>query len=718
MEAHPARSEVIEIYMTFNQVSPRRLDVFFAFLALFLSLGSLRADDKDKAKDPKAQGPAAVSTSAAKSAVAESSNPSDRAQSYYHYIQGHLLEEQGRFREAIEEYKLAIKYDPSSSFLNAELASAYARNSSIKDAVSEAEAAIKKDPNNLEAHRLLGNIYRSLIGDADSPAKTSDSMVDKAIAQYEEITRIDPNATDDQLTLGQLYRRAGKTDQAMGIFKHCLEIEPDSESCLTNLAFLYTDLSESEQAIALLEKNLPKKVDSAQLYIAMGYAYERSKNFKRAIDFYRKAIVLDHSNLNVNRSLAECLLQDGQLKAALDEYKAVVETDKSDADSYLRIGQIYRRLNNFDAALQSLLNAQLLRPDSIDVTYNLAILYEEQEKFDEAVAKLNDLVKTTEKKNGTYSAAEMNNRGIFLERLGMVYRKMEKYSEAIKTFDQLKALDKENAVKVDSLIIDTYRTKKDYDKAIELSNEAIQKYPKERGFKLQRAEVVNEKGDYPGSIAQLEKLLTGTKDDREIYLTMAQIQEREKLYPDAEKNILAAEALAGDDQKESIFFFLGAIYEREKKYDLAEATFHRTLKLNAQNAAALNYLGYMLADRGVRLEEALKYIEQAVDLDPANGAYLDSLGWAYFKLKKYDLAETNLLKAIEKLPKDPTIHDHLGDLYFATDQFKLATSEYEKSIKSYRQNPQQGNNVDAEEMANVQRKLDDLKARLAQNVNK
>ncbi|MFI5173365.1 MAG: tetratricopeptide repeat protein [Terriglobia bacterium] len=704
--------------MRFTKALLRRARFFFVILAVPLLLGSLNADEKEKGKDSKVQGTTPTSTPATKGDAAESSNASDRAQSYYHYIQGHLLEEQGRFREAIEEYKLSIKYDPTSSFLNAELASAYARNSSIKDAVSEAEVAIKKDPNNLEAHRLLGNIFRSLIGESDSPTKTADSMVEKAITQYEEITRIDPNSTDDQLTLGQLYRRAGKTEQAMGIFKRCLEIEPDSESCLTNLAFLYTDLSESEQAIALLEKNLPKKVDSAQLYVAMGYAYERSKSFKKAIEFYRKAIVLDHSNLNVNRSLAECLLQDGQLKASLDEFKAIVETDKSDADSYLRIGQIYRRLNNYDAALQNLLSAQLLRPDSMDVTYNLAILYEEQDKFDEAIAKLSDLVKTTEKKTGTYSAAELNNRGIFLERLGMVYRKMEKYSEAIKTFEQLKSLDKENAAKVESLIIDTYRMKKDYDKAIELTNGSIQKYPKERGFKLQLAELVNEKGDYPGSIAQLEKLLTGTKEDREVYLTMAQIQEREKRYPEAEKNVLAAEAMAPEDQKESTLFFLGAIYEREKKYELAEATFHRTLKLNPQNAAALNYLGYMLADRGVRLEEALKYIQQAVELEPANGAYLDSLGWAYFKLKNYDLAQANLLKAIERLPKDPTIHDHLGDLYFATDQFKLATSEYEKSLKSYRQNPQQGGNVDSEEMANVQKKLDDLKARLAQNVNK
>lgn len=684
---------------------------------LLLLAGSLIGQSKDSEKGSKNIGKAPSSSTSP--STTESADPAipDRAKSYYYYMQGHMMEEQGRFRESIEQYKLAIKYDPGASFLSAELASVYARNSAIKDAVLEAEAAIRKDPNNLEAHRLLGNIYRSLVGDTDSPQRPTESMLDKAIEQYEAMTRIDSSSTEDWVALGQLYRRANKNDQALASFKRCLELEPDSESCLTNLAFLYTDLSDNEQAIALLEKNLPRKVDSAQLYIAMGYAYERGKNYKKAIEFYRKAIALDHSNLNVNRSLAESLLQDGQLKAALDEFKAIVEVDKSDADSYLRIGQIYRRLGNFDGALQNLLNAQLLKPDSIDTTYNLALLYEEQNKYEEALEKLNDLLKSTEKKMGTYSPAEMNNRGIFLERLGMVYRKMEKYPEAIKTFEQLKALDKDNAAKADSIIIDTYRAAKDLSTAIRLANEGIQKYPQVRGFKLQLAELIDDKGDYDAARLQLEKLLNQTKDDREVYLTLAQIQEKRKMYAEAEKNVQAATALATEEQKESILFFQGAIYERQKKYDEAEASFLQTLKINPQNAAALNYLGYMLADRGVRLEEALRYIQQAVELEPNNGAYLDSLGWAYYRLKKFDLAEANLLKAIERIPKDPTIHDHLGDLYFATNRFKPATQAYEKSLDEYHKSPDQSN-VDAGEMAKVQKKLDDLKARLAQNVSK
>ena len=95
------------------------------------------------------------------------------------------------------------------------------------------------------------------------------------------------------------------------------------------------------------------------------------------------------------------------------------------------------------------------------------------------------------------------------------------------------------------------------------------------------------------------------------------------------------------------------MYERQKEYDKAEKTFKKVIELNPKHAAALNYLGYMLADRGVRLDESLSLIQKAVDLDPNNGAYLDSLGWAYFKLNRVNEAETYLKKALERVRKDP-----------------------------------------------------------------
>jgi Tfp pilus assembly protein PilF len=178
------------------------------------------------------------------------------------------------------------------------------------------------------------------------------------------------------------------------------------------------------------------------------------------------------------------------------------------------------------------------------------------------------------------------------------------------------------------------------------------------------------------------------------------------------KAIDEADKLSADkDDKESVLFMRAAMYEKRKDYDAAEKEFRRVLELNPKNASALNYLGYMLADRNVRLSEALQMIRQAVDLDPNNGAYLDSLGWAYYRLGELDKAEQYLRSAIERFSKDPTVHDHLGDVFAKQGNLKDAITQWEKSLQEWENtSPTES---DAAEIAKVQKKLENAKVRLA-----
>jgi tetratricopeptide (TPR) repeat protein len=122
-------------------------------------------------------------------------------------------------------------------------------------------------------------------------------------------------------------------------------------------------------------------------------------------------------------------------------------------------------------------------------------------------------------------------------------------------------------------------------------------------------------------------------------------------------------------------------------------------------------MGYMLADRGVRLSEALTMIRKAVELDPQNYAYLDSLGWVYYKSGQYALAEENIRKANERNSGDPTIHDHLGEVYEKTGKLKLAVAQWERSLTEYgRSLP---SDADPEDVAKVQHKLDNARVKLS-----
>ena len=199
---------------------------------------------------------------------------------------------------------------------------------------------------------------------------------------------------------------------------------------------------------------------------------------------------------------------------------------------------------------------------------------------------------------------------------------------------------------------------------------------------MQRASLLGQAGHQDEAVKQLQEMLNNTPEDRDIYLAIAQIYSQAKPYPKAEAVINKALALSDNpDDQEYARFMLGSVYERQKKYDLAEEQFKKVLAVDPLNDAAANYLGYMLADRGVRLEESVRYIKDALKIEPNNGAYLDSLGWAYYKMKRNDAAQVSLQKAVQLISNDPTIREHLGYVYLALGKKAKALQEWEHALK-------------------------------------
>ena len=127
-------------------------------------------------------------------------------------------------------------------------------------------------------------------------------------------------------------------------------------------------------------------------------------------------------------------------------------------------------------------------------------------------------------------------------------------------------------------------------------------------------------------------------------------------------------------------FELGAAQERSGDKASAEATFLAILDKHPENAGTLNYLGYMWAEQGVKLDRAAEMLNKALTLEPGNGAYLDSLGWTYFRQGKLDLAEKYLNNAAQVLPRDATVHEHLGDVLAKRGDTKRALSLYRVAL--------------------------------------
>ena len=695
----------------FRVLMKKALVAVVALLSL-VSAAVLAQETKDKSSQVAA--PANASTD---SGLHAQKHP-DKAAAYYHFTLAHMYEElvsiYGRAEyatKAIQEYRAAIDNDPESEYLNAGLAELYAKTGRIRDAVVEAQDIIKRDPNNLEARKLLGRIYLRSLGDLQSGTQ-SQEVLKLAIEQFQQIVRLEPNNVDNHLLLGRLYRLDNQLVKAENEFKAATRIQPDSEEAVTSLAYLYNEEGDASRASALLNQ-VPDAARSGKLYSALGYTYEQQKDYKKAITAYRRAVELDRDNLDALRGLAQNLMNDGQYDAALEQYKQIADADPQDAQSYVRISEIYRRQGKYDQALDMLKKAESLVQDSLEIPFNMALVYDAQGRFEDAVATLQQLLDKTTHTDGNYTTGEKNNRSVFFERLGSVYREQGKTQLAIETYRKMLDLGGDSASRGYQQIIDTQREAKQWSQATATAQEAAQKLPEDRGLKLVLAGQLADTGKADQGIAMAKALLKGTAEDREVYIALAQINSRLKRWSEAEEDINKAAALATkQEDKDYVQFVLGSIYERQKRYEPAEAAFKKVLASDPRSAITLNYLGYMMADRGTHLEEALGYVKKAVELDPQNGAYLDSLGWAYYKLGNYDLAEENLRKASERIGNDATVQDHLGDLYHKIGRLKLAAAHWQRALEEWGKAIPA--DVDQEDVAKVQHKLEAARVRLAQ----
>jgi len=658
-----------------------------------------------------------------------SSTP-DRATAYYHAALAHTYEEmainygrQEYASRAVEEYKLALNADPNSSELATGLAELYFRTGRVREAIQTCQDLIRKDDNNLEAHRLLGRIYlRSLGQEQQSQSQANSStpngqVLDLAIAEFQKLITLEPRSLENHLLLGQLYSVKHDAAKAEAQFKAAQDIEPASEDVILNLARLHAESGDLKRAAELLEA-VPVNDRTTKEEFALGAAYEQLKDNKKAIAAYQRSVDMEPENLDAVRSLAQALLADNQLDEALKQYQQLVEAAPEDSSALVRIAEIQRRQGKYTQALATIrqargkLQSDAPPTDVMEIGYNEGLLLDVLGRYDEAVTVYQKMVELTEHANGAYTPDEKSNRSIFLERLASVYHEQNKTTEAIATYQRMADLGPEFAKRAYAAELESYRDARMFDEATAVARKAVAANPDDRDLKLMLAGQLADTGKLDEGLAITNGMLTGKAADREVYLEISQMQLRSRHWKEAEDALAKAEPYAvKNEEKANLFFLKASLAEREKRYDQAEQLFHKVLEIDPNHSVALNDLGYMLADKTTRYSDALKYIRKAVELEPMNGAYLDSLGWVYLKLGQYESAEDNLRKAIERTSNDPTVHDHLGDLYEKTGRIRLAAAQWEISLAEFSKAAPA--DVEPADVSKVQKKLEGARVKLA-----
>jgi tetratricopeptide (TPR) repeat protein len=615
----------------------------------------------------------------------------DRAASYYHFSLAKWHEDRNDLAKALSEMQIALTFNPDSPGVHLGIASLLDKTPGrTREAIENAEEAARLDPEDPDPHWLLAQIYFR-----PRERGTAADAMPKAIEQLEKLKELTPGDERVYYALGGAFFAINKPEKAIEAYEKFQSISTGTDNGYREIAKYYDQNGNDEKAIEYLTKGLKIQPDSAESIALLAVIYSKQNKNKEAIPLYKKLLELTGNNQNVSRDLAAALVEDNDYGSALKILDELAKNPTLSDDVGLQMlrGKALFGQRKFSEAVPVFQSVISENPNALEAHFYLGRVFEETGKYDEAAKIFSSLL---DKAAGGSEEAK-NNRFVFQQHLAANYLEMGNHEKAITMYQEMAKVDPKRA---NPQLLNAYRISKQFDKAIPLGKELHGKDPGDIEIGVIYARALADAGKSRDGADVLSKLLQSNPDNVELYVNLSQVYLQEKRYADAEKILRRAEDKSQDGQNnERLRIQLAAVYERQKDFDRAESIFKDILKANPQNAVALNYIGYMLADRGIRLEEALRYVKEALAIDPQNGAYLDSLGWAYFKLNDLANAEIYLLKADGLVKNDPTIDEHLGDLYFKTGNLQKAEEFWKRSVSI---------GTEQEDVQKVRRKLETL----------
>jgi len=604
------------------------------------------------------------------------------ADAYAEFLVGRHLETTDNVEGAITAFKHAAQLDPRAADIVAELAGLYMRQSRLDEAITAGEQALKIAPANREAHRVLGIVYATLVESGrrqnGRQAQTSGAQAEslaKAIQHLEQAidrqSEADPNI---RATLSRLYMAAGVYDKAIPLLVDLVNQEPGWSDGPTLLVQAYAGAGRDAEAVAWLESAAP---DNPGLFTTLAEFYERARRWKDAAAAYARAVAAQPRSADLKAQYAAALLNVGgveSLTKARDLLSEVVAARPNDARSLFQLSQAQRRLGEFTAAEATARRVIALNNRSVMGYYALATALEERRQYQALVDAIEPAVVEF---RARASATPSSDLGLLLPHLGFAYQELGSFDKAIAAFEEAHKLAP-NDTTITAYLAQAHLSAKKYASAIEIARKGREQDAEDLRFARLEAQALRQSGRAEEAVSLLQEYVRKLADRPESYVALAQLYSDAKRGGDAVKVLQDAQMKFPGDT--SIGFELGAVFDKQKRFADAESAFRQVLLKEPDNAPALNYIGYMLAERGERLTESVDLLKKALALEPENGSYLDSLGWAYYKSDKLDLARENLERAAGQLRSNSVIQDHYGDVLFKLSRFDDAIAAWTRAL--------------------------------------
>ena len=598
-------------------------------------------------------------------------------------------------RQAKQALQKAVELDPTLAEAYTALAE-LAKNTApydIDEAILLANIAVKIDKNNFGGHQILAQLYtfKSQL----NRGILNNDQAQKALAEWKEIARLDPRNAEAYAFLSELYARTNNPGEAIialrkwvgaaapisnGFYGRIFQGEtllPENGSLKLGKALI--NAKQTREAIEILSLLVADNPDNDEAVQALQQAVESADQSSAAlaIEALQQAVYANSENASLVILLAQIQARSGKIEEAAKILQETTvrlsEKDKTSA-AYLQVvlGDIYAQKERVDEAVKAFQNALTIR----GITNGEAVLDEERDFAIRVFDKMIEIYKKANRPNEARAVIErarlvLGKNDLFADKkLISFYRETGKNDEALQT---IRSLRQKNSDDYSLLRLEatTLTQMGRVDEAVNLIKPLI-------GKKIAAKTVAVPN---PGVSENILSVGSPMYDDFSNYLFISNLYSQAKRGKEAVEAVNQAMSTAqSPDRKEIAKLTLASVQQTSGDFQGAETTLRDILKQSPQNPIALNNLGYFLAERGEKLDEALDLIKKAVELNPNNPSYLDSLGWTYYKLGQLGEAETHLKNALRIDGSSTTIQEHLGDVYQKQSKFEAAKSAWQKAL--------------------------------------
>jgi len=548
------------------------------------------------------------------------------------FIKGKVEESKGNYDGAIVQYLEAMQYDPESEEIVRSLAEAFVKDKKLRSALYYTRKAIELNPTNTDTWKLLQWLEQT------------EGRIEKAAEALEMYIKLTPEVDFvDVLKLAWYYFELGREAEAKDLLFSTIKDEITTAREMNEVANLLNMKGHTEDALTIYKRMVERDPLDGEAWISLAELYNNTHRANEVISTYQNALENNPDNIALLVSFGNYCLEQNDWECAITHFEKAESLANGVLKSKIQktLCAVYFYAGKERKALTVLDNMIETKRDDAALYFSLGKSMDFLERYEEAVDYFG--------KGFEHSIDEISERQIF-----DVYRL---YANALIRLNR-------------------------HDDAIELIHDEASAYIKDRdSLKILEASIYMNMKRYNDAIEIYKWFVDSDPKNVQNILWLAQAYASAKNYKKAEETLMKVSDI--DPENVRHLFQLSLIYDSTGQFENAEKALNKVLKMQPNNSLALNNLAYMYIENDTKISKAIDMVKRAIEIQPRNGAYHDTLGWGYYKKRKYQDAKKHIENALkwEETDGKGVIYEHYGDILIKLKMKKDAIEAYRKAIK-------------------------------------